>query len=133
MYSVNFTPTLSVKLWGRKFINMALNDKTNLLVQKYIRRQFPELEEGLRATSTTSYNALNSRPLHLQTPRSKFQTTHHQRRRRAWSATQCHRGRPIWQLLQWPCHLLRQRLGPSLNSQQQHHDIADGRKSETFS
>ena len=26
---------------------MALSDKTNLLVQKYIRRQFPELEEGL--------------------------------------------------------------------------------------
>ena len=27
---------------------MSLSDKTNLLVQKYIRRQFPELEEGLR-------------------------------------------------------------------------------------
>ena len=27
---------------------MALPDKTNLLVQKYIRRQYPELEEGLR-------------------------------------------------------------------------------------
>ena len=27
---------------------MALSDKTNLLVQKYIRCQFPELEEGLR-------------------------------------------------------------------------------------
>ena len=27
---------------------MALSDKTNLLVQKYIRRQYPELEEGLR-------------------------------------------------------------------------------------
>ena len=26
---------------------MALPDKTNLLVQKYIRRQYPELEEGL--------------------------------------------------------------------------------------
>ena len=27
---------------------MALSDKTNLLVQKYIRRQYPELEEGPR-------------------------------------------------------------------------------------
>jgi hypothetical protein len=27
---------------------MALSDKTNLLVQKYVRRQYPELEEGLR-------------------------------------------------------------------------------------
>lgn len=27
---------------------MALSDKTNLIVQKYIRRQYPELEEGLR-------------------------------------------------------------------------------------
>ena len=27
---------------------MALSDRTNLLVQKYIRRQFPKLEEGLR-------------------------------------------------------------------------------------
>jgi len=27
---------------------MSLSDKTNLLVQKYIRRQYPELEEGLR-------------------------------------------------------------------------------------
>ena len=27
---------------------MALSDKTNLLVQKYICRQYPELEEGLR-------------------------------------------------------------------------------------
>ena len=27
---------------------MALSDKTNLLVQKYIRRQYPELEEGMR-------------------------------------------------------------------------------------
>ena len=27
---------------------MALSDRTNLLVQKYIRRQYPELEDGLR-------------------------------------------------------------------------------------
>ena len=27
---------------------MALSDKVNLLVQKYIRRQFPELEDGIR-------------------------------------------------------------------------------------
>ncbi len=27
---------------------MALSGKTNLPVQKYIRRQYPELEEGLR-------------------------------------------------------------------------------------
>jgi hypothetical protein len=27
---------------------MALSDKTNQLVNKYIRRQYPELEEGLR-------------------------------------------------------------------------------------
>ena len=27
---------------------MALSDRTKLLVQKYIRRQFPELEDGLR-------------------------------------------------------------------------------------
>ena len=27
---------------------MALSDKTNPLVQKYICRQYPELEEGLR-------------------------------------------------------------------------------------
>ena len=27
---------------------MALSDKTNLLVNKYIRRQYPQLEEGLR-------------------------------------------------------------------------------------
>ena len=27
---------------------MALSDKTNLLVQKYVRRQYPEFEEGLR-------------------------------------------------------------------------------------
>ena len=46
--SVNFTQTLLVKLWGRKVINMALNDKTNLLVQNYGRSQYPEFEEGLR-------------------------------------------------------------------------------------
>lgn len=27
---------------------MALNDKTDQLVTKYVRRQFPELEEGIR-------------------------------------------------------------------------------------
>ena len=27
---------------------MSLSDKTNLLVQKYVRRQYPEFDEGLR-------------------------------------------------------------------------------------
>ena len=27
---------------------MSLSDKTNLLVQNYVRRQYPEFEEGLR-------------------------------------------------------------------------------------
>ena len=27
---------------------MALSDRTNLLVQQYVRRQYPELEDGLR-------------------------------------------------------------------------------------
>ena len=40
---------------------------------------------------------------------------------------------PIRQRLQWSCRLQRQRLGPSLNSQEKHHGVADGRKSEASS
>ena len=72
---------------------MALSDKTNLLVQNYVRRQYPEFEEGLRRFIADELQRIETVD-HFTGKRlqSKSQTTHHQPRSKGWSATQCHRG-----------------------------------------
>ena len=46
---------------------MSLSDKTNLLVQKYIRRQYPELEDGLRRYISDELQRIELAPTSLAT------------------------------------------------------------------
>ena len=56
---------------------MPLSDKTNLLVQNYVRRQYPEFEEGMRRFIADELQRIEVSTTSLATPRSKSQTTHH--------------------------------------------------------
>ena len=111
---------------------MALSDKTNLLVQKYIRRQYPELEEGLR-------RYISDEVQHIEVNHLTIQRRNPSLGRRATGPCQRYGALrsvtvgPTGQRFQRPCRLKRQRLGPSLNSQEKHHAFADGRKSEASS
>ena len=112
---------------------MVFSDKTNLLVRKYIPRKYPELEKGLLRYISDEVQNIKQSTTSLSNAAIQVSDDAPSGPYQRYGALRSVTVGPTWQRFQRPCRLQRQRLGPSLNSQEKHNAFADGRKSEASS